>query len=197
AATIGATNWAGIDLAAATPELVEVDADSGPLQPQRLRKALTANADVLARYDLVLLDCPPSLGRLLLAALVAASDLLIVTEPATHSLQGVQRIEESAEELREGFNQATPHLAGIIVNRAQRTSDHQHSEAELRQAYGQLVLPGAIPLRTAVPDAANRGIPIHDAIGDGALAVSTVLSSMWRNLQPRLHPFTAITTRSV
>jgi chromosome partitioning protein len=79
---------------------------------------------VLARYDIVLADCPPSLGRILIAGLVSATDLLVVTEPGTHAARGVSRIEESAGEIREGFDQETPRLVGVVINRVKRTGEH-------------------------------------------------------------------------
>lgn len=185
---ISPTAWSGVDIVPATYALAEVDSDTSATQPLRLRKALTAAGETLARYDVMLLDCPPSLGRLLMAGLVAASDLLIVTEPGQHALQGVGRLEETAAEVRDGFGQDTPRLIGIIANRAkQRTADHVFREGELRTAYGELVLPGVVPDRIAVADAAGRGLPIHDAPGEGAKTVAAVLDVMWIELLHRLN----------
>lgn len=186
AAAVTPTGWSAVDLAPADDGLADVDADTAATQPLRLRKALSAGTDTLARYDMVLLDCPPSLGRLLIAGLVAASELLIVTEPGAHALRGVTRIEESAIEVRDGFGQPTPRLAGIVVNRSRRTGEHAYRESELRAAYGELVLPGVIPERVAVADAAGRGVPIHDSAADGARAVAAVLDDLWADLVRRV-----------
>ena len=182
------TAWSGVDLVPGSYALVEVDDDTSATQPLRLRKALAAATQTLEQYDVVLLDCPPGLGRLLMAGLVAASDLLIVTEPGQSGLKGVVHIEETAGEVRDGFGQDTPRLVGIITNRVkQRTADHIFREGELRTAFGELVLPGAVPDRIAVPDAAGRGLPIHDAPGEGARSVAAVMDVMWAELSRRLH----------
>lgn len=180
------TGWTNVDLAPASDALADVDADTGASQPLRLRKALAADPQTLTRYDVVLLDCPPSLGRLLIAGLVAADWLLIVTEPGAHALRGVTRIEETASEVRDGFEQTNPRMLGIIVNRSKRTAEHAYRDAELRTAYGDLVLPGAIPERIAVADAAGRGLAIHDVAGEGSRATAAVLDDLWAELARRL-----------
>src|SRR5690606_4637250 len=94
-------SWSGVYGVPATDALAEVDTDTGPTQPLRLQRALNAErAELAARYDVVLLDCPPSLGRILIAARVAADDVLIVTEPGGHALRGVGRLEETMTEVR-------------------------------------------------------------------------------------------------
>lgn len=80
--------------------------------------------------------------------------------------------------------QATPRLTGIVTNRVKRTGEHAYREAELRTAYGELVLPGAIPERIAVADAAGRGVPIHESSGEWAVAA--VLDTPWAELVVRV-----------
>jgi len=188
--------WSGVDLVGAIEALSDVDTDTGPTQPLRLQRAMSAATGLLAqRYDLVLLDCPPSLGRILIAAMVAATDVVIVTEPGGHALRGVGRLEESITEIREGFAQPNPALLGIIVNRVKRAGEHAYRDAELREAYGELVFAGGIPERIAVADAASSGRPVHDLPGEGALAVASVLNGIWTQLQHRITT-TATTTEA-
>jgi chromosome partitioning protein len=179
--------WSGVDVVSASEALAEVDTDTGPTQPLRLQRAFTAAQQQLTdRYDVVLLDCPPSLGRILIAALVAATDVVIVTEPGGHAIRGVARLEESMSEVRDGFGQNTPTLLGVILNRVKHASEHAYREGELREAYGDLVFAGGIPERVAVADAASSGRPIHDLPGGGALSVAAVLNGIWTQLQHRL-----------
>ncbi len=180
-------DWSGVDLIAASEALADVDVDTGATQPLRLQKALSAaRADLAQRYDVMLLDCPPSLGRILIAALVAADDVLIVTEPGSHALRGVGRLEETMTEVRDGFDQPNPALLGVLVNRVKRATEHAYRDAELREAYGDLVFAGGIPERVAVADAASQARPIHDLPGDGAQAVAYVLTQLWTQLVDRI-----------
>lgn len=182
----GAGEWVGVDLVPGSRSMAEVDTDTGATQPLRLRKALGQGRDSLAHYDVVLMDCPPSLGRVLLAGLVAATHVVIVTEPAGHALQGVGRLEETMTEVRDGFEQSTPRLLALLINRGKRTAEAAFREQELRESYGPLVLDGIVPERTAVADAASAGLPIHAMKSPGASAVTVVLDALWAQLDARL-----------
>ena len=75
------TDWPGVDAVPSDLDLAKREAESDLDVPYRLRAALARAGDVLGAYDLVVVDCPPSLGRLLAAALTAASHALLVTDP--------------------------------------------------------------------------------------------------------------------
>ena len=176
--------WPRTDVVAATGQLAEVDVDTAPTQPTRLRLALRDAP--LADYDVVLLDCPPSLGRLLVAGLVAATHVLVVTEPTGHALAGVGHLEETVSETRTGFDQMTPALAGVLLTRVKRAAEHAFRAHELREAYGDLVLPAEVPERVAVTDAASSGRPLSALPGHGARATAAAYASAWTALRPRL-----------
>lgn len=63
----------------------------------------------------MLIDCPPSLGRLTIDALTAASQLIVVTEPSFLALQGIKELLDTYDLVREHYNQRLE-LAGVIVN---------------------------------------------------------------------------------
>ena len=66
-------------------------------------------------YDLVLLDCPPSVGTLTVNALVAADLALIVTEPARASIQGIVKTRETLNVVADEDLNPRLRLAGIVV----------------------------------------------------------------------------------
>ena len=72
-------------------------------------------------YDVVLIDCPPSLGVLALGALAAADRVLIVTKPRVSSVDGVAELLTTTDTARRFYNPALS-LAGIVINRWR--SDH-------------------------------------------------------------------------
>lgn len=124
----------------------------------RLRITLEGVTD---RYDLVLLDCPPSLDELTRNALAAAQLALIVTEPGFFALQGAQRALQAIEAARGTLNlRLQP--AGILINRARgNTHEHRARIAELRAAYPDLVLDPVIPERLAVQQAQGACVPLQ------------------------------------
>jgi chromosome partitioning protein len=110
-------------------------------------------------YDLVLIDCPPSLGLLTVNGLFAADAALIVTEPSAWAADGVQQILRTVTRIgtrRPGGLE----VAGIVVNRLGRTRDHRYWYEQLSGEHGDLVLP-PVHLRAAVPESAAQSLPIH------------------------------------
>jgi chromosome partitioning protein len=123
-------------------------------------------------YQLVLLDCPPSLGRLTRSALVAADRALLVTEPTIFAVSGVQRAFEAVQAERAENNPRLQPL-GVVVNRVRpRSHEHQFRIEELREIFGPLVMPVALPDRLAVQQAQGACMPIHEWGTPGAREVA-------------------------
>lgn len=137
--------------------LAEREADPALGIEFRLRKAL-AGVD---GFDLCLLDCPPSLGRLVVNALVAATHLLIVTTPQAHALLGVQHVLDTAAVVGEHYNPALT-LAGIVVNQVPaRAREADYRLAELTAVFGALVWQPVIPTRVVIAEAIGAAAPLH------------------------------------
>lgn len=145
-------------------------------QLARLTDALAELDDMVAEgelpYQLVLLDCPPSLGRLTRSALVAADRALLVTEPTIFAVSGVQRAFEAVQSERAENNPRLQPL-GVVVNRVRpRSHEHQFRIEELRDIFGPLVMPVALPDRLAVQQAQGACLPIHQWGTPGAREVA-------------------------
>src|SRR5690349_16006365 len=93
-----------------------------------LRRALKPLRD---SYDVILLDCPPSLGLLTVNALVAADHALLTTEAQYFALQGVEQALEVIELARDGLNPQLEWL-GVVFNIADMRTVHS------REAYESL-----------------------------------------------------------
>lgn len=152
------------------------DPDPGPRRLEKLGRALAELKAMLTEdelpYQLVLMDCPPSLGRLTRSALVAAQGALLVTEPTLYAVSGAQRAFEAVSDTREEHN---PNLVtlGVVVNKVRSHSyEHQFRIAELRESFGSLVMPVALPDRLAVQQAQGACMPIHQWHTPGAREVA-------------------------
>lgn len=129
-------------------------------------------------YRLVLLDCPPSLGQLTRSALVAADRALLVTEPTLFSVAGVQRAFEAVHAERELHNPNLQPL-GVVVNRVRtHLLEHDFRIRELREIFGPLVLPVALPDRSAVQHAQGAGVPVQRWGTPGAREISIAYQSL-------------------
>ncbi|WP_137815829.1 ParA family protein [Gandjariella thermophila] len=170
--------------------------DPGSKKLSKLGHALTKIHELVEEgdvpYQLVLLDCPPSLGQLTRSALVAADRALLVTEPTMFAVAGVQRAFEAVQAERETHNHNLQPL-GVVVNRVRpRSHEHDFRIKELREIFGPLVMPVALPDRLAVQQAQGACIPIHDWGTPGArevaLGFNLLLARVLRASRRRARP---------
>jgi len=111
--------------------------------------------------QLVLIDCPPSLGQLTRSALTAANRAVLVTEPSLFAVTGVQRALEAVQSER-AAHRPTLQPLGVVINRFRpRVTEHEYRLAELKDLFGPLVLSPVLPDRSAVQQAQGAGVPIH------------------------------------
>jgi chromosome partitioning protein len=141
------------------------------------RNGRDGHAKGLATYDLVLIDCPPSLGQLTRSALVAVDRAVLVTEPTIFAVSGVQRAFEAVQAERDNNPALQP--LGVLVNKYRtRSSEHEFRVAELRELFGPLVLSGVLADRSAVQQAQGAGVPIQRWDTPGAREISSVFDSL-------------------
>ena len=124
-----------------------------------LRRAL---AKTPGEYELILIDCPPSLGLLTVNALVAADQALLTAEAQYFALQGVEQAMEVVELARDGLN---PELAvlGVLLNRADmRTVHSREALSSLKERFGEQVFDTVVRASIAYAESAERGASILD-----------------------------------
>src|SRR3989475_11827804 len=124
-----------------------------------LRRALAKLPD---DYELILIDCPPSLGLLTVNALVAADRALLTAEAQYFALQGVEQAMEVVELARDGLNPQLS-LLGVLLNRADmRTVHSREALASLRERFGEKVFAVVVRASIAYAESAERAISILD-----------------------------------
>jgi len=155
-----------IDVLIGSPSAINFD---GPHPSIRdIWKLEEALANVEADYDLVLIDCAPSLNALTRTAWAASDRVSIVTEPGLFSVAAADRALRAIEEIRRGLSPRLQPL-GIIVNRLRSQSlEHQFRIKELRDMFGPLVLSPQLPERTSLQQAQGAAKPLHVWPGESA-----------------------------
>ncbi|HXB14436.1 MAG TPA: ParA family protein [Solirubrobacteraceae bacterium] len=124
-----------------------------------LRKALARAGE---EYELILIDCPPSLGLLTVNALVAADYALITAEAQYFALQGVEQAMEVVELARENLNPGLS-LLGVLLNLADmRTVHSREALASLQEQFGDQVFETVIRSSIAYAESAERARSILD-----------------------------------
>jgi chromosome partitioning protein len=122
----------------------------------RLRDQL---ATIQEQYDFVLIDTPPSLGLLTINALVAASRVIIPTEARFFSLQGLQMLEESIEEIL--YLNPRLRVLGILLSKLDRRLREERQVADyLRKRWGTLVFATEIGTNSKILEAGSAGVSV-------------------------------------
>lgn len=149
--------WPGLDLVPTTgaelgwvrDELVGAQAG----REARLREALV---DVRDDYDLILVDCAPSLDQLTINGMTAADAVLVVTQSKLLSVNGLAQLLDTIDSVRQYYNPGLQ-VAGVIVNQHEdRTRAGRHWLEVLNEATkerGLPVLQPPVPKRVVISDA--------------------------------------------
>ncbi|PRI11807.1 ParA family protein [Leucobacter massiliensis] len=148
-----------IDLLVGSPSAINFD---GPHPSTRdIWKLEEALAIVESEYDLVLIDCAPSLNALTRTAWAASDRVLVVAEPSLFAVAATDRALRAIEEIRRGVSPRLQPL-GILINRTQPQSmEHQFRVRELREMFGPLVLNPQLPERPSLQQAQGAAKPVH------------------------------------
>jgi chromosome partitioning protein len=124
-----------------------------------LRRAL---AKLPGEHDVILIDCPPSLGLLTVNALVAADYALVTAEAQYFALQGVEQAMEVVELARESLNPELS-LLGVLLNLADmRTVHSREALVSLKERFGEQVFDTVIRASIAYAESAERAKSIID-----------------------------------
>ena len=149
--------WGAIDVVPAQRELASREADSAAGREFHLRTAMDGAVE---EYDIVIVDCPPSLGALTLSALTAATSVLIVTEPRASSVDGVAELTVTIDTVRRYYNPGLS-VAGILINRWRNDRlDRAVWRDELTALYGAAMIDHPLPEREVVAVAATNHVPV-------------------------------------
>jgi chromosome partitioning protein len=137
----------------------------------RLRDQLLSVSD---RYDYIMIDTPPSLGVLTINALVAASRVIIPTEARFFSLQGLQMLEESIEEIL--YLNPRLEVLGILLSKMDRRLKEERQVADyLRQRWGVRVFGTEVSTNSKILEAGSAGTSVFHYQG-AEKAVDTYLA---------------------
>jgi len=183
ASCILATRIPGLDIIPATVDLsgAEIELVTVDNRTDRLRCALDlANST----YDIVFIDCPPSLGLLTLNALTAADTLLVPLQCEFFALEGLSQLLHTVEQVQQRFN-ADLGIVGIALtmfDRRNRLTDQVADD--VRACLGALVFEATIPRNVRLSEAPSHGLPA--LIYDHACAGSRAYMALARELIARL-----------
>lgn len=140
-----------VDLSGAEIELVEFDE-----RTHRLDQALR-EAD--GRWDVVLIDCPPSLGLLTINAMVAADGLLVPLQCEFFALEGLSQLLTTVERIRGRFNPGLSILGVVLTMYDRRNRLSEAVSQDVRSVLGPVVFDTVIPRNVRLSEAPSHGLP--------------------------------------
>jgi chromosome partitioning protein len=139
------------DLAAAEVELADLDD-----RVRRLEKAMNAAPP---RWDICLIDCPPSLGLLTINALVACKSLLVPLQTEFFALEGMSQLLRTVELVRARFNPGLSILGVALTMFDRRNRLSEQVADDVRATVGKLVFDTVVPRNVRLSEAPSHGLP--------------------------------------
>lgn len=143
------------------------------------RPAAHLRALPLTSESLVIVDTPPTLGRRLIAALIAADAVVSPLALNGYSIQCITDLQKTIQMVRARFNPTLKNL-GLLANMVNsRSTTHGQMLADLREALGDKLLPFTLGPRVAISDAIDSGKPVwHRIRGESALRAAQEMRSV-------------------
>lgn len=147
-------------------------------------------------FDVVVIDTSPVVTPLNVAILYAVREILIPIDPCVAAIAGVKALEalvRDVSDFRSEFTDSGPlTIGGVIVTKTDRTLVARQIENEVRDYFGDLTFPKAVPISVKFREAYARGIPLvkYDPEGAGAAAYQEAAKAMairW-DLEPADQP---------
>jgi len=153
------TGIKGLQVLPANPHLAgaEVELVSIEGRESRLRDALSRISE---RYDTILIDCPPALGLLTINAMVAASSVLIPVQCEYYAMEGLGRLMESIQRMRQSLNPDLE-IEGIVLTMYDaRNSLARQVVEQIRGHFTEKVYQTMIPRNVTLAEAPSYGRPV-------------------------------------
>ncbi|WP_174280535.1 ParA family protein [Sphingomonas bacterium] len=153
-----ATRVPGLDLVPAVVDLsgAEVELVEFAQRTHRLDEALNR---AKTRWELVLIDCPPSLGLLTINAMVASDRLLVPLQCEFFALEGLSQLLSTIERIRARFNPGLAILGVALTMYDRRNRLTDQVAADVRAVLGKVVFETVIPRNVRLSEAPSHGLP--------------------------------------
>jgi len=156
------TQFDGLFIAPATTDLSSTDVDlvDHENRVRLLRDALRNATDM--KFDVILIDCPPSLSLLTVNALVAADAALVPLQTEFFALAGLSQLLLTVRQVRESANPGLRVDGVVLTMFDQRNNLCRQVEEDARETLGDLVYRTRIPRNVRVSEAPSYALPVID-----------------------------------
>ena len=177
-------NFPTLDVVPATQDLVgaEVELVNRAARETVMRRTLASLRDA---YDIVLIDCPPSLGLLTLNMLTAADSVLIPIQCEYYALEGLSQLLNTVRLVQQNHNAALAIEGVLLTMYDARLNLSKQVVAEAREYFGDEVYRTVIPRNVRLAEAPSFGKPIifYDVQSVGAKSYLALAQEILRRLE--------------
>jgi len=181
------TRVPGLDIVPATVDLsgAEVELVDFEHRTHRLKMALDGGED--DRWDICLIDCPPSLGLLTMNAMVAVESLLVPLQCEFFALEGLSQLLQTVERIRARFNRALSIKGVVLTMYDRRNKLTEQVSDDVRACLGDVVFDTVIPRNVRLSEAPSHGLPalIYDHRCSGSEAYIGLAKELIERLPDR------------
>lgn len=168
------------DLAGAAVELFEMQD-----RETKLRDALIPAQNI---YDIILIDCPPSLGLLTVNALAAADSVLVPVDASMFAVEGLKQLNRTLELMRENLALEIVILGAVLTMQERRGRLGRFIEREVRTAFPEMLFETTVPRSSPVAEASMLGKAVmhHAPESSGAHAYRMLAQEFLQKLENRV-----------
>ncbi len=161
-----------LDLLPATQDLSGAEVELVGLERRTHRLADALDRAPVGKWDICLVDCPPSLGLLTVNALVAARHLLVPLQCEFFALEGLSQLLQTVERIRTRFNPSLAILGVALTMFDRRNRLSQQVAEDVRACLGGVVFQTVVPRNVRLSEAPSHGLPalIYDLRCSGSEA---------------------------
>jgi chromosome partitioning protein len=161
-----------LEVVPATQDLSGAEVELVDFERRTHRLADSFDQAAPGRWDICLIDCPPSLGLLTVNALIAAKQLLVPLQCEFFALEGLSQLLQTVERIRTRFNPELSILGVALTMFDRRNSLSRQVSEDVRACLGAAVFETVVPRNVRLSEAPSHGLPalIYDLRCSGSEA---------------------------
>jgi chromosome partitioning protein len=173
-----------LDIIASTADLSGAEIELVQYENRTHRLAQAFDAAPPGRWDVALIDCPPSLGMLTINAMVAAQSLLVPLQCEFFALEGLSQLLTTVERIRAKFNPGLSILGVALTMYDRRNRLTEQVADDVRACLGNVVFTTVIPRNVRLSEAPSHGLPalIYDIKCSGSEAYMNLARELMERL---------------
>lgn len=177
------TDYKNLSIAPTVSQLANTEVELSHAE-RRFVRLKTAIDTVSADYDIVIIDCPPSLSLLTVNGLIAAKYILLPVQAEFYALEGLGQLLETMKLVRKAMNPTLELLGVLPTMMDSRTTLSSQVHDEIKKHFPGKVFETTIPRNIRLAEAPSHGVPVgaYDKFSKGARAYKTLAKEVLKRV---------------